>query len=554
MELWRLMRSLGWRGLGWLAVFLATTGIFWAITHAVLAEASLAPATVNDGVPLLAEFAIVLAVATFSGFRVHMTLSAHVQRANARIQLRTLRGAMAAELPVIERIGAAEFIDVFSRCSGFMAAAVTPISLLTYPVAGVIGGVVVLGIEPGPMLGFFLGGFGVLLAAWASFQGLLFVRYRYALESERRASNGLSHLVLGFKEIKLAPGKGLSLQEEQIAPAVTAAAAARSAAGSVVALNYGVANAMPLFLMGITGLLVPGLFPGLAMAGAIATAVIMALPMSILSSVGDIARSNAAYREIHELESRLDRGARPASERAAPAALPLFQSMAFAGVMFNYGDSEHGPCFRVGPLSFTIPANSITFIVGGNGSGKSTILRLLTGFYQPGRGQVLLNGVRADPASSDLFGAIFADYYLFDRLYGLAGIDEGRVNALLRRFGIGEVTRYEGGRFTNLDLSTGQRKRLAMVVCLLDDKPVLVLDEWAADQDAGFRAMYYRQLLPQLKADGKTIIAVSHDDRYFDVADQVIKLEYGRIVAAPSTDDRDLPVCRSLALGEMIDA
>ena len=55
-------------------------------------------------------------------------------------------------------------------------------------------------------------------------------------------------------------------------------------------------------------------------------------------------------------------------------------------------------------------------------------------------------------------------------------------------------------------------------------------DEWAADQDPEFRRYFYDVLLPGLKAEGRTLIVVTHDDRYFHVADQVVFMEEGRVV------------------------
>ena len=554
MELWRLLRTFGRATLCRLAVIVVIIGMGYAATNAILAQAALGGVTVGHSLLLAAILVVSLTAATFGRFHVIATLNEHVQRANAKIQLGVLQRAIATELSVIERIGLAQLIGSFSRCAAFMAAAVELISHLIYPAYGVIGVVIVLALPPSPVLAVFVCMLAILVAGWAFSQGLLLARHRQALASERRLSSALAQLVSGFKEIKLSPIKGVDLQKQQIAPLVAAATTARAGAGSIIALNEVLVNAVPLLLMGITGLLAPALFPGLAKAGAVATTVIVMLPTGILAMVGNIARSNAAYGEIADLERRLKPSdAKPAADRNGSVRPETagFESVAFKDVTFSYRDADGRPGFGVGPLTFTILANQITFIIGGNGSGKSTITKLLTGFYQPDRGQILLNGVPVGlRASGDLFGAIFTDFHLFDQLYGHRTVDEAHVNELLGRFGIADVTRYEGGRFTNLDLSTGQKKRLAMVVCLLDDKPVPVLDEWAADQDPDFRRMYYRQLLPELRAAGKTIIAVSHDDRYFDAADDLIRLEYGRLVQSQlaffDAWKREIGLCRNL--------
>ncbi len=69
-----------------------------------------------------------------------------------------------------------------------------------------------------------------------------------------------------------------------------------------------------------------------------------------------------------------------------------------------------------------------------------------------------------------------------------------------------------------------------MIIALLENRPLLLLDEWTADQDPQFRLFFYTQLLPKLKSQGKTIVLINHDDRYFSTADRVIKMEYGQII------------------------
>ena len=116
--------------------------------------------------------------------------------------------------------------------------------------------------------------------------------------------------------------------------------------------------------------------------------------------------------------------------------------------------------------------------------------------------------------------------------------DEAEVHRLLRLLRLETKTNFAQGRFTQLNLSTGQRKRLALIVSLLEDRPLLAFDEWAADQDPEFRQYFYTELLPLLKSQGKTLLVVTHDDRYFHVADRVVTMEYGRI---RSIDSRPMP-------------
>lgn len=199
-------------------------------------------------------------------------------------------------------------------------------------------------------------------------------------------------------------------------------------------------------------------------------------------------------------------------------------------VVYQY-ESEFKETFTVGPVSCRFQSGEITFISGGNGSGKSTLAKILTGLYTPKSGEIFINGTKA--AASDLkdhFTAIFSDYYLFDKMYG---IDYRKcfdiADKYLEKLRIREQVTLEDGRLNPGELSTGQRKRLALLLSYLEDKEIFLFDEWAADQDPEFRRFFYMELLPELKEKGKIVVAITHDDKYFEEADQHIKMEYGMI-------------------------
>ena len=182
-------------------------------------------------------------------------------------------------------------------------------------------------------------------------------------------------------------------------------------------------------------------------------------------------------------------------------------------------------------MTLSTNAGELVFIVGENGSGKTTLLKLILGLYDPQQGEILLNGETVGPQRRDdyrqFFSAIFFDYFLFDDLVVPNGIDAAVIRDYLQNLDIADKVSIENGHFSTTDLSTGQRKRLALIQVYLENKPILVFDEWAAEQDPTFRRVFYRQLLPDLKRQGKTLIVISDDDRYFDVADRVVRLERG---------------------------
>ncbi|MEC5160910.1 MULTISPECIES: cyclic peptide export ABC transporter [unclassified Janthinobacterium] len=212
--------------------------------------------------------------------------------------------------------------------------------------------------------------------------------------------------------------------------------------------------------------------------------------------------------------------------------LPLHLEL--RGVCHHYSLAGESNRFMLGPLDLSIRQGETLFVVGGNGSGKTTLAMLLLGFYQAEQGNILLNGkaVNAENLGNyrEYFSAIFSDFHLFEQLL-LADQDElsERAAHYVREFGLAHKVNVVNGKFTTIDLSTGQRKRLAMVSSYLEDRPVYLFDEWAADQDPVFKRVFYTELLPELKARGKTIIVITHDDTYFSYADRVIKIEHGQI-------------------------
>ena len=247
-----------------------------------------------------------------------------------------------------------------------------------------------------------------------------------------------------------------------------------------------------------------------------------------------ITRSNVAVENLEKIEAKID-GYGVYSATRPLYAPEGFGEIALRSVFFSYPAKKGEISFTVGPVDLCISQGEVLFIVGGNGSGKSTLMKLLTGLYYPAAGGTIKlddQPVTRDNYQSyrELFTTIFTDFHLFRKLYGIEAIDEQKVKKLLQDMDVHFKTDYSDGRFTRTDLSTGQRKRLAYITSLLEDKPISVFDEWAADQDPVFRKLFYEKFLDELRAMKKTVIAVTHDDRYFDKADRIIKLDEGKIV------------------------
>ncbi|SLM33123.1 Cyclic peptide transporter [Desulfamplus magnetovallimortis] len=256
----------------------------------------------------------------------------------------------------------------------------------------------------------------------------------------------------------------------------------------------------------------------------------------LVTAIPLVSRANIAVENIYSLENRLDKASKPYQAKGVVpvSKFDSFKKIEFKDIKFSYLDNNNNPLFSLGPLNMDVSSGEIIFIVGGNGSGKSSFMKLVTGLYYPVSGQILLDGTPIDgvtyPAYRELFSVIFSDFHLFDKLYGFVNIDENRVSYLLKTMQLEKKTELIDKGFTNINLSTGQRKRLAMIVAMLENRSICVFDEWAADQDPIFREFFYKTLLQEMKKEGKTVIAVSHDDRYFHMADRIIKMEYGQFV------------------------
>jgi putative ATP-binding cassette transporter len=210
----------------------------------------------------------------------------------------------------------------------------------------------------------------------------------------------------------------------------------------------------------------------------------------------------------------------------------IFDRLTVEGLEFNYGKSDTS--FSIGPINFDIRKGETIFIYGGNGSGKTTFIHSLLGLCLPSAGEIRLNGILIEqdnyPEYKTFFSVVFSDFYLFDEILDEEHFDLAKWNLYLRLFEMeGKVT-LEGSRFSTTDLSAGQRKRLALIIALMEGKPILVIDEWAADQDPYFRKKFYAEIIPLLNKKGLSIIAITHDDKYYHHADKLFKMDEGKLV------------------------
>jgi putative ATP-binding cassette transporter len=358
-------------------------------------------------------------------------------------------------------------------------------------------------------------------------------------EWEGRLFDRLTDFLDGFKEVRLNAARSMDLFEDASEVSRTAANIKINSQAetfklivtsqvSMYVLIGAVVFVAPQFSEALGGLTLTKTTTALMFIVGACFGLVQAIPILL--------NANAAADRIEQLEIELQATA-SALDAAGTAVPSRFDAIEMTGIQFRYVDRSSEATFKIGPIDFSLHPGELVFITGGNGSGKSTFLRVFSGLYAPDSGQIRLNGQLISDETRDkyrsLMSAIFFDYHLFHKLYGIPDADPGEVDRLLRQFRLDTKTSLTKGEFRTLDLSGGQRRRLALIVSLLEKRPILLLDEWTAEQDPEFRRKFYDELLPELMRAGATVVVITHDDRYLDelhLPARRIRMDEGRIV------------------------
>jgi len=350
----------------------------------------------------------------------------------------------------------------------------------------------------------------------------------------RGAEDGLQQhyraIVEGAKELRLNRIRRARLFDDRLSRTIDRIRDLRIGAINVFVTANAVGSLVFFAVIGLVLVLGDGLVADRAVLSGFALVLLyMKGPLNeLVAALPLLGRAQVSARKIGELAAAFESPephlaiAGPVVPRAAIARIDL------RGVIYRFGDG-----FTLGPIDLTIEGGEVVFITGENGSGKTTLIKLLAGLYHPAAGQVLLDGAVVAPSALDdyrqIFSAVFFDYHLFDDLVSGDEPPPAETDRYLERLDLAGKVAIRDGVFSTTDLSAGQRKRLALIQVYLDRRPVLIFDEWAAEQDPTFRRVFYTELIPELKRQGKTVVVVSHDDRYFDVADRRLTVRAGRI-------------------------
>jgi len=450
-----------------------------------------------------------------------------------------IRSILGAPLRQVEEIGAPRLLVALTDDVYQVTQALLGIPWLAVNVALLLGGAAYLAWLSWEML---LGLLGLVVLGASGYRLLMKGAYRSlhaARESEDKLFGHFRALTEGIKELKLHRPRRSVFLTGNVHAATEAYQRHNVAAENRFILAQHWSHLLFFVFIGLILFLLPkfGSVSTEAMTGYVITTLYLMGPLAgVLGSFSLFGRANVSLEKIEALGISL-------KSHAAESCLPVgseteksFERIDFRRVTHSYHQEKDDSRFMLGPISLSFRPGEVVFLVGGNGSGKSTLAKIIAGLYPPEAGEIYVDGRPVTESNLDdyrqLFSAVFSDFYLFENFIGLSGPKlEEQARLYLSQLHLDRKVKVQGSQLSTLSLSQGQRKRLALLTAYLEDRPFYIFDEWAADQDPEFKNIFYRQLLPDLKARGKTMLVITHDDNYFSCADRIIKLDYGQLIA-----------------------
>lgn len=537
MTFFQLVREEMQGSLRWLLFMSALGGVSNAAILAAVNAGSKLAGESKPGLSSAILFIVALILFIKTQHYILITVTVEIESIIHRLRVRLMDALRRSELLALGAIGRTQIVAAITKETAALAEAAR---MLAFAGQGVVLLFFVsLYIAYLSLTAFFLSvlivGFALLVFRARSAQ--ISIEARETAECENRLFDRLGDLLDGFKEVRLNRSRSDDLFAES-------EETSRLAANKKIFMQAETfkkmvfAQASVYLLLGTVVFIVPVLSKGMGVSTAqISTALLYAVGtcFGIVQSMPVLSAANAAVENIELIENKLRE--LTVAEASVGARRRSFASLEMRGVEFSYVDKAAESSYQIGPIDFSLNPGDLVFITGGNGSGKSTFLKLLAGLYQPDLGEIRLDGKLVGRDNIEdyrgLISAVFSDYHLFDRLFGISYPELGEVERLLKEFELAEKTHVVDGEFSKLELSGGQRKRVALIVSLLEQRPILLLDEWTADQDPRFRRKFYSELLPQLINGGLTIVAITHDARYdedLSVNARKFRMDDGRLV------------------------
>lgn len=492
---------------------------------------------------------VLLPLARFTSERLLTGLG---QQAMYTARMKLCRQVLAAPLGQLERIGAARLLTTLTEDIPNITTAVNVIPVICINAALVIGCLIYMALLSRLL---FLAVAGFMVVGIATYQ-IPILRVQKIFRRARKDSDTLGEhlraLTHGIKELKVHRDRRQAFVSEQLEVAADSLMRNNISAYSLYAGAASWGQTLVFVVIGFSLFVLPRFShaSSITLTGYTLTLLYLMTPLQvIMNTMPQLGRASVALRTVQELGFTLAKD-RPEEMGEGSVSLRDWSRLELRSVTHAYKRENEPDSFVLGPINLTIESGELVFITGGNGSGKTTLLKLITGLYIAETGYIYLDSQRIEDHEREryrqLFSVVFADFYLFDHLLGLARRDlEEEARQYLAELKLSHTVKVINNRFSTTDLSQGQRKRLALLTAYLEDRPIYIFDEWAADQDPYFKNIFYTHLLPNLKAIGKTVLVISHDDRYYHVADRIIRLDEGQIVS----DSRRAPAPFELAHG-----
>jgi putative ATP-binding cassette transporter len=494
---------------------------------------------------LAASFAGLCAVAALARVGAQMGMIRLGQDAVAKLGLQIVRQALSLPLRTFEELDSSALLAALTEDIMLIANALVGVPQICINIPIVLACLAYVG-----WLAPFVLACGVCFGTLAISSYILISSRSVAMLRRARAERDVlvSHyrtLIGGFRELKQHGGRRSAFVAEAVAPRTDSARdkTARGLTGFAIAEGW---SQFALFaFIGFLLFAAPRVqpIPRPTLAATVLVVLYLMTPLDVIITwLPVLGRARASLLKVQALIPSLHGDETEAETREALGrGLDFRRSIALEGVTFTYqaGDAEEG--FTLGPVDLELRAGELTILAGGNGSGKTTLVKLISGLYRPESGVVRVDGrpVRHHEldAYRQLFSVVFADGFLFRDFLGLDGPDvEGKAREGLERLELADQVSVRGREFSTLDLSQGQKRRLALIGAWLEDRPICIFDEWAANQDPRFKRLFYHELLPALKAEGKTLLVISHDETEFAVADRVIRIRDGCLVEESPAD------------------
>ncbi len=492
---------------------------------------------------LILSFMLVCAVVAGSRFLSQDLMARFAQRNLRDLRMKLGHRVLNSPLRAQEEIGANRILAVFTEDVPAIANAVIAIPAICTNLVIVVGCLIYLGMISGKLL---LGVIGFIIFGIITCQLPISKAMRYmnnVRETNDVLLKQLKAMTEGSKELKIHRHRREAFLSNLFSSTTQSLQRNNVITNTIFNAVNSWAQTLVFVLMGLI-VFVPYAWTRLEplqLTAYILILLFMIGPLLIvMSSVPAFSRAKIALAKLADLDLSLDKFPAEAEADDTNSAATPWHNLTLSQVKHSYvGEGDHD--FALGPIDLNLRAGELVFLTGGNGSGKTTLAKVLTGLYVPEAGELSFNDQPVTDANRDSFrqhfSTVFSDAYIFETLLGLDKPElDQEAKDYLAQFQIDHKVQVKDGTLSTIDLSQGQRKRLALLTAYLEDRPIYLFDEWAADQDPQFREIFYYQLLPGLTARGKTVIVISHDDRYYHVADRIITLDYGKIASDESAN------------------